>query len=663
MPQAHPQSSWYGWPLTLSFVFAWCKMDIKSQAKELYSELRCSDNDAESNDEKLCQAKQYIQQHLYQAKPGERFQFAEFASIISDSAAMPYFSPNKASTAFQNLEIYLILILNSPWKSEYKTLRKYSGFFQSKIEAHLQNATSIFKLVGYSETKDGILTLVRRINKDIVLAVAFECLVAAEECVIINAAHQSGDPGISYAHIVRVRSSHSGNVEQLANLVRKDLPYNSDHMVKDRRGEPDMHTDTPTPGNVKLHIPDKTVHSSGNIPYADEDTAERPDLREATFEEHCMASLRLLQEDVAIPKLKPHHVTKGGSDEWSFVRDGLQNKFGEDYFKGPRGDVLKGDELIDPEVAEKDLRPVMQPPRPHGPSNRDSGYPDSYAPPIYYPPTADTGYESQLASKVAASSTLYAKVVPPSDLTHGPPGHYTRSRDMSRGNEATYLHPVSGEDVHNIGVRNMTPLPHTQGSIYPELPSEIIQGNRTHPQLLTREPSHIPSSGRKTFPTSPPRTPDNATNKRHLSKSLSLKSPTEATSRQSNFNARPLPNHPSVVMKDFVTEQNYNTAPPYGTSRSAPIARRDAAAVLQPRFQRQLSSERTIGWGCQFCTLMNSSEVQVCSSCGKSRSSNTSSDIGITTKKCSVCTYNNSPGASRCSICDSDQLYGVQSAV
>ncbi|XP_060083833.1 uncharacterized protein LOC132563092 [Ylistrum balloti] len=649
MPQAHSKSSWYGLPLTLSLVITCCEMDSRSQAKELYSELRCSDNEEESNCNTLQQAKQYIQQHLYNAKPSERFKFQEFATIITESAAMPYFSPNKASSAFQNLEIYLILILNSPWKSEYKTVRKYSGFFQSKIESHLQNATSVFKLVGFSETKDGVLTLVRRINKDFILAVAFDCLVAAEECCIINAARQNSDKGISYAHIVRVRNNHPCDVGQLVDLLRKDLPYNSDYMVKDRRGEQDMHTDTPIPGNSKFYRKEKTLHGSVNIPYADDDSTERADLREATFEEHCMASLRLLQEDVAVPKAKPVQVTKGGADEWSFVREGLQDKFGEDYFNGPRGDVLKGDEMIDREAIETERRQVIQPPRPHGPSYRDSGYQDSYTAPIYYPPTADTGYESQVVSKAAGSSTSYAKMPPFSDVT--PPGHFTQQRGLSRGNETTYLHPVANEDSPSKLI------------VYPEHPSEMVHGNRTHPQLQTREPSHILSSGRKTFPTSPPRTPENATNTRPISKSMSLRSPNETTSRQSNINPRPLPVPPSGVMKEFVTEQNYNTAPPYGTSRSAPVARRDAPDVLPPRLPRQLSSDRTIVWPCRFCTYENLNEVQVCASCGKSRATNTSSEFDITTKKCLMCTFNNPPEVTHCKMCESDQLSAIQSAV
>ncbi|OWF45092.1 uncharacterized protein LOC110457449 [Mizuhopecten yessoensis] len=660
MPQGHSPGSWYGLPLTLYLLVIWCKMDRRSQAEELYSELRCSDNGDESNGDKLQQTKQHIQQHLYHVKPNDRFRYQEFASIINESAAMPYFSPVKASTAFQNLELYLILILNSPWKPEYKTVRKYSGFFQSKIEAHLQNAATVFKLVGYSETKDGVLTLIRRINKDVILAVAFECLVAAEECFIINGAHESGDPRVSYAHVVRVRVSHSGNAEQLAELVRKDLPYNSDHMVKDRRGELDMFTDTPAASNSKHHNLDKTLHGGVNIPYADDDAADRPDLREATFEEHCMASLRLLQEDVAIPKAKPIQLPKGGSEEWSFVRDGLQNKFGEDYYKGQRGDVLQGDEMVDRDVDEKVMRPVMQPPRPHGPSYRDSGYQGSYAQPIYYPPTADTGYESQLASKVATSSTSYAKV-PTSDVTHLPPGPHTQQRIVSRGNEATYLHPVSGEDADILGLRHVTPVPATQEPIYPEYPSEIVHGNRTYPQPLTREASHIPSSGRQTFPTSPLRTPENEANRRQLCKSLSLRSPTDMPSRQSG--PRPLPNPPSAVIKDFVTEQNYNTAAPYRNSRSAPVACRDTSDVLQPRFQRQLSSDRTVVWECRYCTLENSNAALVCSSCGKSKTRTNNSEQDFTTRKCLICTFDNLPDASKCNVCESDQLAGVQSAV
>lgn len=646
-------------------------MDCRTQAKTLYSEVRCADREDDRADElKLQQVKVHIQQHLHSSQPDSRFQFREFVTIISDSSAMPYFHPTKASKAFQNLEICLILILRYPWKAEYKTVKKYTGFFQTKIEAHLQNAPSIFKLVGYSEEKEGILTLERRINQDVILAVAFECLVAAEECLIINATYTVlNDRMISYAHVVRVRSTHLGNAAQMAVIVKKDLPYRSDHLLRGRRIDTDMNTDTPSVGKLpdQLDVIKKTLGDSVHVPYADDEvTSDRPDLKEATFEEHCMASLRLLQEDVVRPKVDtpPRPVT--GSVEWSFVRDDLKNKFGLNYFEGTRGDVLKGDEMVDQEalttvqevrITDSDNRP----PRPHVASHRDSGYPESYQP-IYYPPTADTGYGS--TSKLATSSTSY-KAMPSSSVGPLPPTTHQLPTEHYMQTPRGHVGSTSDENVHVNAIRQrMVPLLPSRSPVYREYPttSDTVQGNLLYPQL-------IPSSGRKTFPSSLPRRTDTCDNKRPLTKSTSLKSPSETAYRFPNVGQRPLPDPPSggAVIKEFVTEQSYNTAPsrgPYVVSRSAPIVLRDTSVVLEPRIGKLAISDPAINWSCTFCTILNTNGVMICSACGKSRNYDKSdNEREVTIRKCERCTYENSPSATVCHMCSSDTLSAVQSSV
>jgi len=99
-------------------------MEHRQRAHLLYVETRCPGyEEAVNSKQKLSQVKFHICQFLTFCSPVERYQFREYVNVVEASLAMPDFDAGKAAIAFENLELYMFLILACPWKPEYKELR------------------------------------------------------------------------------------------------------------------------------------------------------------------------------------------------------------------------------------------------------------------------------------------------------------------------------------------------------------------------------------------------------------------------------------------------------------------------------------------------------------------------------------------------------------
>lgn len=99
-------------------------MDKRNEAQDLYCQLRLvTEGKDVDKGENLKLVKYLIFEFLVKCRPEERFQFPEFSRIIEVSSSAKDFSPEKASIAFLNLEIYLILILKNPWKPEFHNIK------------------------------------------------------------------------------------------------------------------------------------------------------------------------------------------------------------------------------------------------------------------------------------------------------------------------------------------------------------------------------------------------------------------------------------------------------------------------------------------------------------------------------------------------------------
>lgn len=407
-------------------------MDKRNEAQDIYCQMRL---DTEGEDvvkgENLKRVKYLIFEFLISCRPEERFQFPEFSRIIEVSSSFKDFNPEKASIAFQNLEIYLILILKNPWKSEFHKIKKYCGYYQSKIESHLKGTQEVFKFIGYRESSFGVLTLIKRPTKDIVLAVAFECLVASVECSIINRVGQNlKHDELSFHYIVKYRKENVGDIDRITQHLR---PLSSQQTQS--RQNKDLNLQRPFQSSVQSlpkqegSIKSEYKHSNPlehvDVPYIDEDARPetlQTDYHEGTLDDHLMASLRLVSKERVREHSAP--VVSKGSEEWSFVRDGLKNKFGEHYFDGQRGDLLRTDQEV-PANIESDRfienipvgRPNSKPAKlpAYEKTIRDSGYVGSLSHqpmPVYYPPS-DMNKELIARAGLAESDNIQGQVVRP----------------------------------------------------------------------------------------------------------------------------------------------------------------------------------------------------------------------------------------------------------
>ena len=103
---------------------------------------------------------------------------------------------------------------------------------------------------------------------------------------------------------------------------------------------------------------------STDFPFMDEVMKQSMEFEEGTLEDHVIASLQMVEGNESTPTAYiepvPRHMF--ASQEWSFVHEGLKQKFGNQYFVGPRKDILdsnekdiKGDTIV---KQKPELRPV-----------------------------------------------------------------------------------------------------------------------------------------------------------------------------------------------------------------------------------------------------------------------------------------------------------------
>ena len=191
--------------------------------------------------------------------------------------------------------------------------------------------------------------------------------------------------------VVRVRMKNSGSDRDVALLVEKsykkpairreipvtqrETPLNSNSNQEHEKNSllSDRSVNFTAPFRDKLNEHMKAF--SENIPFIDEDSdiviADEAQT-EGTLDDHLMASLQIVKNDSATGKAvdTPQNTRykTPASDEWSFVREGLEKKYGNKYFEGPRPDFLEEQQI------ERTVNNRNEPYFVHQTANRDSGY-------------------------------------------------------------------------------------------------------------------------------------------------------------------------------------------------------------------------------------------------------------------------------------------------
>lgn len=593
-------------------------MDHRQQAQELYRETRCSSS------EETCQlstVKEYLRKFICQCQPQQKFQFRELPNIIMKSAKETSFVSVKASESFEKLEYYFSLVSNHPWKGEFHKIKKFSGFYQTKIASHLTGVEELFRIAGYSEdTARNEFNLSKKINKELLLAIAFECLIASAECLLIHELQSKTKFSINAIDIVLLRTTNSGDVDEMYSILRKSFNFKKDETVINT-AMPLVNTmDTPMPLDTTnndyvdqlspRHLPMKTEYGQ-TVSVVDNDIkpdSQLSDFKEGTLDDHLMASLQLINEEnsntITQPSVRP-------SDEWSFVQEGLRKKYGEKYFDGQRGNILT---------------PSSKESRQYRDSGIGSGIPSEL-------PYADVD------TLQTRSTRGFNKDKIPQSVAHAQlswPNH-PELPPQQRPQYSWPQHEAQPPPVHR-----------------PQFSSPFPQGQQTTKTELLRarnkstssySPDHWPpkQTGCEFVESS---NEDDIVGGIRPSRSITKTNFVEETTQESTA----APTY-SRISKPVVKERLHSTG--HGQqfnfstgSHSAPIACREPEERIP---SSSLGNEEM--WICDHCTVKNNRFANTCSMCSKSRDIVKSPDVRWG-KLCSRCTLINKPDLNFCEACD-----------
>ncbi|BFZ12737.1 hypothetical protein BsWGS_15775 [Bradybaena similaris] len=85
--------------------------------------------------------------------------------------------------AFQSLEKYFLLIVQQPWKKEFREIKMYGGFYRSKIKALIHDCEHIFERAGYMVLPDKCTMMYRgQMDQTFLLILAFDCRLSQIQC-------------------------------------------------------------------------------------------------------------------------------------------------------------------------------------------------------------------------------------------------------------------------------------------------------------------------------------------------------------------------------------------------------------------------------------------------------------------------------------------------
>ncbi|XP_046557100.1 LOW QUALITY PROTEIN: uncharacterized protein LOC124266341 [Haliotis rubra] len=311
-------------------------MEEKDQARRLYIKSLKTETvlGSQAMGQVSKSVKKLVRDSLSRIERQYRFQYQEFWAVIEKTTERGKLIPDKAAEAFQNLEKYFILLYKMPWKREFRKLKTYCGYFQSKIRSHLEDPESILCLVGFQPDTANTLVLKGEPDLQLIITVAFECVVATVECEMLSEFHRKmKEGGANVSDVVRWRDTGVlPAVKNIEDEERKDL----------RSSYGESRTDSAYVSGAPGSVRNKTVVGATggvprNLPFIDEDDHFVDDTGyvEGTIDEHLMAYAEVESDPLNV------NPPQSGSEDWAFVREGLETKYGTKYYDGARGDVIR----------------------------------------------------------------------------------------------------------------------------------------------------------------------------------------------------------------------------------------------------------------------------------------------------------------------------------
>lgn len=558
----------------------------------------------------------------------------EFQQAIEESKKSEDFRPEKASQAFSHIENYILLIILMPWKKEYRKITKYCGFYKNAVESNLLKAEPILKLAGFIEKTQGVLVLTKVHKPEELKYIAFECFVASTALKIEAEAwekaklsrHSKFKVMYGDSHIPEAGSGKYTDIkpENVIDGIKTNVAITPGANI-DRSSTEHYRT------RLKEHLRQAerlAGHDSVNtdFPFVDDDSKQSIDFEEGTLEDHVKASLQVVENNESTPTaiVEPHpRQNISASQEWSFVHEGLKQKFGNQYFEGPRKDILstEGDNVT---KQKPSLRPVKFGGDPWSERIKDARHlPEGQVQNVsIYDSAYQSGLQAQFPPAIQSS-------------VQSDKQYLSRSVSSAAGRK------------HDTDVLIKKP-----------------RGNSEEP-LLSRT---MPIMRRTSAPVQQEEPITNQFSKMHIYRGNeqgvdTLRNVQNMLPKDANVGTMSVKINPSVA--SMVSSARSSGLGGSYNSRGFTGKGADGLGPVNTRNEHEGLPGSPNLWPCKNCTYVNDCSSNICKMCSKTRFGQLDTDapsIGSTSKVCDKCTLENDCSSTQCQACG-NALRGSQTVV
>lgn len=573
---------------------------------------------------------------------------AEFRTTIEETRKREDFRPEKASEAFSHIEQYILFILLMPWKQEYRRIKKYCGFYQNAIENSLSKAEVILNLVGFSETKRGVLVLTKLPSPEQLKYIAFECFVASTEMRIIadswekaklslqsKMKHIYGDShtpevgGGKYNVIIQGNVADGRTTDSVPGYISKPIDRSSTEHYRTKLNELLKQAQ-------KL---DSADNVNTDLPFVDVVSKQSMDFEEGTLEDHVKASLQIVENNESTPTafVEPLPRNISASQEWSFVRDNLKQKYGNQYFEGPRKDILTAED------DDKDNNVIKHKPRLHPVKFGDNPWSEQVV----------LTRDGRLPERQVQDTRIEGQVL------------------HSSVNDSAYQSGLQAQFPPSISSENL--MSRSASAAYSKKFDTDVILKKPNIQYQSAPVSHTAPIARRS---SAPVPKEDASPTKSYSKMPfqsgneqgvdTLRNSQKTLLKESSVEKVPL-HHPSVAsmvsggrssgVGDSLSSRGYMGK---SSGRSLIIRRNESDS-----YTTTASAQMPNHWHCTNCTYLNDCSSNICKMCSKTRDGQVDMDspsVGSTSKVCDKCTLENDIHSSVCQACG-NALGGSQTVV
>lgn len=129
---------------------------------------------------------------------------------------------------FEAILKYANNLYNQPWRSEYKKIRTYSGYFQHEVQRNLIHAENLFLAMGYNEASNDIFIMENDVCPDQIKCVIYDCLAAICEYKIMKSILKilisQFKIDISLDVILNLRKKNIGSAKMFVSLLTEPAP-------------------------------------------------------------------------------------------------------------------------------------------------------------------------------------------------------------------------------------------------------------------------------------------------------------------------------------------------------------------------------------------------------------------------------------------------------